>query len=82
MTENNAGIVEKLEMLVRLQALSMVARFESSKEKILFLGRAGMQTKDIAELLETSPNHVSVTLSKSRKTKTMAPEKGHPEKDT
>ncbi len=68
MAGNEAEILTKLDLLVRLQALSMVARYESSKDKILFLGRAGMQPKDIAELLQTSPNHVNVTLSKARKT--------------
>ncbi|ODS03407.1 hypothetical protein AUC71_00910 [Methyloceanibacter marginalis] len=68
MTESNGEILAKLDLLVRLQALSMVARFESSKDKIVFLGRAGMSPKDIADLLQTSSNHVNVTLSKARKT--------------
>lgn len=68
MAGNDAEILAKLDLLVRLQALSMVARFESSKDKIVFLGRAGMSPKDIADLLQTSSNHVNVTLSKARKT--------------
>ena len=67
-TDIDHEILGRLDMLVRLQALSMVERFKSSKEKILFLGKAGMQPKDIADFLQTSPNHVSVTLSKARKT--------------
>jgi len=67
--ELNAEILAKLDMLIKLQALSMVGRFESSKEKILFLSRVGMQPKEIGELLQTSPNTVSVTLSKSKKPK-------------
>jgi DNA-binding NarL/FixJ family response regulator len=62
----NAEILAKLSMLIRLQALSMMSRFESSKEKIQFLATAGMQPKEIADLLQTSANTVSVTLSKSR----------------
>jgi DNA-binding NarL/FixJ family response regulator len=65
--ELNTELLAKLDMLIKLQALSMVGRFESSKEKILFLSRVGMQPKEISELLQTSPNTVSVTLSKSRK---------------
>jgi DNA-binding CsgD family transcriptional regulator len=68
-SNDTAEILAKLDMLIRLQALSMVSRFESSKEKIHFLATAGMQPKEIADLLQTSPNTVSVTLSKSRKGK-------------
>jgi hypothetical protein len=67
--ELSAEILGKLDMLVKLQALGLVARFESSKEKILFLSRIGMQPKEIGDLLQTSPNTVSVTLSKSKKPK-------------
>jgi hypothetical protein len=70
----DAEILLKLDMLIKLQALSMVGRFESSKEKILFLNRVGMQPKEIGELLQTSPNFVSVTLSKSRKRKGSKPD--------
>ena len=67
MAGNDVEILARLDLLVRLQALGLVARFESSKDKILFLGRAGMQPKEIADLLQTSSNHVNVTLSKARK---------------
>jgi hypothetical protein len=65
----NGEILASLRLLTRLQALSAISRFESAKEKIQFLSAAGMQPKEIAELLQTSPNVVSVTLSKSRKSK-------------
>jgi hypothetical protein len=65
-SESNNEILAKLDMLVRLSALSMVKDIESSKDKILFLNKVGMQPKEIAELLRTTPNHVNVTLSKER----------------
>jgi DNA-directed RNA polymerase specialized sigma24 family protein len=65
----NGEMLARLDLLIRLQALSMMSRFESSKEKIQFLDAAGMEPKQIAELLRTSPNAVSVTLSKARKRK-------------
>jgi DNA-binding NarL/FixJ family response regulator len=68
-SDANAEILTRLDLLIRLQALSMMSRFESSKEKIQFLHTAGMETKQIAELLQTSPNTVSVTLFKARKAK-------------
>jgi hypothetical protein len=68
-SESNDEILAKLDMLVRLNALGMVKDLESSKDKILFLKRVGMQPKEIADLLHTTPNHVNVTLSKERSTR-------------
>lgn len=69
-------IIARLDLLVRLQALSMMSRFESAKEKIQFLDAAGMETKQIADLLQTSPNTVSVTLFKARKKRTTTKKQG------
>jgi DNA-directed RNA polymerase specialized sigma24 family protein len=71
----NAEILARLDMLIRLQALSMTSRFESSKEKIQFLHTAGMEAKQIAELLHTSSNTVSVTLFKARRAKSAQKQK-------
>jgi hypothetical protein len=62
-------IVAKLELLIRLQALSLVKEFGTAKEKIIFLSEVGLQPKEIADLLKTTPNHVSVTLSAARRDK-------------
>lgn len=59
-------IERKLDLLIRLQALSLVKDFGTTREKILFLGGAGLQPKLIADLLQTTSNHVSVTLSTAR----------------
>lgn len=75
--KTEAEILARLDLLVRLQALSMVSRFESAKDKIIFLNTVGLQPKEIAELLKTSPNTVSVTLSKTKK----APSKSTKEKE-
>ena len=58
---------EKLDILIKLQAAALTASFESSNDKILFLHKAGLRPKLIAEIVGTSPNHVNVTLSKERK---------------
>ncbi len=58
---------QKLDVLIRLFAHSAVNGFESKKEKILFLGNAGLSPKDIAEIVGTSRNTVSVTLSVDKK---------------
>jgi hypothetical protein len=61
------GVEAKLDLLIRLQALSLVKDFATMREKILFLGGAGLQPKTIADLLQTTSNHVSVALSMARK---------------
>lgn len=70
-TENK--MMEKLDILIRLQAISLVKEFKSSKDKILFLDSAGLQPKDIADLLQTTSNHVNVTLSQARKSRKTGP---------
>lgn len=60
-------LAEKLDILIKLQAAALTSSFESSKDKILFLDKAGLRPKLIAEIVGTTPNHVNVTLSKKRK---------------
>jgi len=60
-------IAQKLDTLIRLQAHLAVGGLASQKEKILFLGRVGLATKEIAEILGTTTNTVSVALSNARK---------------
>lgn len=64
-------IVEKLDTLIRLQAHLAVSELGSQKEKIEFLGRAGLGPKAIAEILGTTPNTVNVALSAARKAGTL-----------
>lgn len=61
-------ISDKLEMLIRLTAIGM-CEGKGQKEQIALLSNAGMQPKAIANLLDTTPNNVSVTLSHLRKIK-------------
>ena len=60
-------VSQKLDVLIKLQAVALTASMESSKEKILFLSKAGLRPALIAEILGTTANHVNVTLSKERK---------------
>ena len=60
-------ISEKLDIIIRLQAAALTSSFDSVKDKIVFLNKAGLRPKLIAEIVGTSANHVSVTLSKERK---------------
>ena len=65
--ERHAELVEKLDVLIRLQAHGLIANLESQREKILRLSRAGLSPKVIAEIIGSSPNAVSVALSKAKK---------------
>lgn len=60
-------VLEKLDILIRLQAAALTSTMESSKDKILFLSAAGLRPTLIADILGTTANNVNVTLSKSRK---------------
>jgi hypothetical protein len=60
-------VIERLDILIRLQAAALIGPLESTKEKILFLSKAGLRPTLIAEIVGATPNHVNVTLSKSRK---------------
>jgi hypothetical protein len=70
--EPDGRLEAKLDVLIRLQALSLVRDFATMKEKILFLSEAGFQPKAIADLLQTTSNHVNVALSTARRGKTKA----------
>jgi hypothetical protein len=60
-------VSEKLDILIKLQAAALTASMESTKDKIMFLSKAGLRPTLIAEIVGTSANHVNVTLSKGRK---------------
>ena len=62
------AISRKLDLLVRLTALSYVAE-KRQKEQVLMLSVAGFQPKEIAEILSTTSNTVRVALSTMRKKK-------------
>ncbi len=72
MADKYDSVEAKLDLMIRLQALSLVKDFATMREKILFLGGAGLQPKTIADLLQTTSNHVNVTLSTARNKKRKA----------
>ncbi|HEY1944712.1 MAG TPA: hypothetical protein VGH40_21575 [Roseiarcus sp.] len=68
-------VAEKLDILIKLQAAALTVQMESSKEKIIFLSKAGLRPTLIADIVGTTVNHVNVTLSNARKNQTKAKEK-------
>jgi len=60
------AISRKLDILVRLSALSFVAD-KAQKEQVMMLSSAGFRPKEIADICGTTPNTVRVALSTMRK---------------
>jgi hypothetical protein len=44
-------LLEKLDTLIRIQALQAVAHLDTKTEKIMFLNEAGFQPKDVASIV-------------------------------
>lgn len=59
-------VLSELRRIVRLMTLSITKEL-SQRERIALLSTAGFQPKEIAELIGTTPNTVSVTLAQIRK---------------
>ena len=59
-------LLNKIDILIKLTAHS-VLKDEQQRDSIVFLTKVGIQPKDIAEILNTTSNTVSVTLSRLRK---------------
>ncbi len=61
-------LLEKIDQLLRIMTIS-VTRGMKQREQIALLDRAGFPPKDIATLLGTTSNTVSVALNALRKSK-------------
>jgi arsenate reductase-like glutaredoxin family protein len=66
--DNKYEILEKLNILVKLTAVSALKDFDFN-QKVMTLHDTGMKPKDIAEILGKTPNHVRVTISTFKKEK-------------
>ena len=71
MPNETADIIAELQKISRLMAVTAL-RDLNQRERIELLGTAGFQPKEIADLLNTTPNTVSVELSKIRRRKASA----------
>lgn len=61
-------ILFELKKISKLISLS-ITKDESQKQQIILLNSAGLSPKEIAELINTTSNNVSVTLNRSKKSK-------------
>ena len=64
--EADSEVTSRLDKIIRLLTLIATQNL-SQKDKIVILSRAGFGPKDIADLIDTTPNTVSVTLTSLRK---------------
>jgi len=62
----------KLDTLIRLSALNIVKDIKMQKDQIAVLSDAGFQPKGIADILRTTSNSVSVSLTAIRKERASA----------
>lgn len=66
MPEDDKAVVDKLETLIRLVAIAIAAD-KPRRDQIRLLSTSGLQPKQIAELIGTTPGTVSVELTGIRK---------------
>lgn len=64
---NEEQILQELRRITRLLAMTLVKDEATQSNQIEILDRYGFQPKDIADLLRTTPNTVSVALSRIKK---------------
>lgn len=60
-------ITERLDLIIKLLAMNVMEREGTQKDKIIQLGKLGLQPKEIANILNTTPGYVSKELSIARK---------------
>lgn len=65
-------VSRKLDVLIRLQAFALLDG-KSKRDQLNILAFAGMQPKEISEILDTTSNTISVELYKLRKEKRLGP---------
>jgi DNA-directed RNA polymerase specialized sigma24 family protein len=62
-----ANVEAKLDMILRLLALQAIKDAQTVKEKAVLLSKAGISSREIATLCDTTPNTISVALSNAKK---------------
>lgn len=64
-----AEIKAKLDIIIKLLATNAISDGKSVKDNAVTLSRSGMSSKEIADLLGTTRNTISVALSTAKKPK-------------
>ena len=72
MKDQDLEVSKRLDILIRLQVFALLDG-KSKRDQLNILAFAGMQPKEISEILSTTANTVSVELYKLRKEKRLGP---------
>ncbi|MBO6769674.1 MAG: hypothetical protein JJ901_15385 [Erythrobacter sp.] len=67
MTDTETQLLERIDTLIRIQALQAVAHLGTKTEKIMFLAEAGLQPKEIATIVGGKPATVSQIIYEQKK---------------
>ncbi|MGI9377905.1 MAG: hypothetical protein ACR2PC_17725 [Tsuneonella suprasediminis] len=67
MSDLSERLLERVDVLIRIQALQAVSHLKTKTEKITFLSEAGLQPKEIASILGGSAATVSQTIYAQKK---------------
>jgi len=66
--ENDQLVIEKLNMLIKLTAANVI-KDKEFKEQVRLLSSVGLQPKEIADILDKTPNHIRVIVFSLKKGK-------------
>ncbi|MNQ87821.1 Sigma-70, region 4 [compost metagenome] len=64
---NHHELMDVLQTLLKIQALSAVRHLPTKREKILFLSEAGLSPKEVAPIVGSSNGAVSQTIYDAKK---------------
>lgn len=67
MSDLSERLLERVDILIRIQALQAVSHLATKTDKIMFLSEAGLQPKEIASILGGSSATVSQTIYVQKK---------------
>jgi DNA-directed RNA polymerase specialized sigma24 family protein len=57
----------KIDTVIRLLALQLLTKEQTVRERALMLNKAGLSSREIAGLCDTTPNTISVAISQAKK---------------
>ena len=67
MPDTESLLIERIDTLIRIQALQAVSHLGTKSEKIMFLSEAGLQPKEIASIVGGKPATVSQLIYEKKK---------------
>jgi len=62
-----ARLEAKMDNVIRLLALQLISKEQTVRERAILLSKAGLSSREIAVLCDTTTNTISVALSQAKK---------------